>query len=123
MTVCSGTIEIELLSYANPEHRLHSGRCCEQGIEKNCTKVGKGCTICTLECDPQFHIELKQNDIQVFSYKTSTVARKDNFNFNDLNNDNITNPFAVKLDNLEVLILTPPTRMDFCFFTNEISSK
>ena len=116
MTVCSGTIEIELLSYANPEHRLHSGRCCEQGIEKNCTKVGNRCKICTLECDPQFLIELKQNDTQVFFYNTSTVAYKDNFNFNDLTNIAITNPFAVKLDNLQVLIYTtPPTRMHLFF--------
>lgn len=103
--MCSGTIEIKLLSYANPDHRMGNGRCCEQGLEpKNCTKTlnNKGCKICTSQCDPQFRIELKQNSSQILFFNTSTIAYNDNFYFDDKINANITNPFAVKLDNLQV---------------------
>lgn len=109
MTVCSGTIEIKLISYANPDHRMQNGRCCEQGLEpKNCTKTPdeKGCKICTEECDPQFHIELKQTDKRILFFNTSTVNYRDNFDFdNIIRNATITNPFAVNLDNLQVLMI------------------
>ena len=101
----SGIIEVELLSYANPKHRLHNGKCCEEGIERKCEKNEKNrCITCSLECDPQFEIELKQNNKELFWKHTPTIAYKDNFYFADHVNKSFDfpNPFSVKLPSFEV---------------------
>ena len=104
MVECSGRMEVKLLRYENPNHRLSNGRCCEEGLEdKNCTKKANNrCAKCTMECDPLFFIELKRNGNQVFFANTSTLSYKDNFDFGDILQPNISNPIVLDLDSFQV---------------------
>ena len=53
----------------------------------------------------QFHIEIKQTNNQIFYANTSTISFTDNFDFKDILEPNIKNPFEVKLDSFEVINL------------------
>eukprot|EP00111_Clytia_hemisphaerica_P022060 TCONS_00064842-protein len=98
----SGTMEIKLLSYANPEHRMSNGRCCEEGLEKDCKRNDKNrCIECTMECDPQFKFEMRRNNERVMFYNTSTLEHKDNFDFKDVLEPNIHNPFMLNLSSFK----------------------
>ena len=99
-------MEIKLLSYANLQHRMSNGRCCEEGLEKNCTRNDKGrCIECTMECDPQFKFEMTRDNERVMYYNTSTLEYKDNFDFKDVLEPNINNPFVLNLPSFEVGIV------------------
>ena len=58
-----------------------------------------------MECDPQFKFEMTRDNERVMYYNTSTLEYKDNFDFKDVLEPNINNPFVLNLPSFEVGIV------------------
>lgn len=98
-----GNICINLKSYKNPTHRLSSGRCCEQGLEKACKGLSR-CENCTMECDNLFFINMTHtsSDGNITAYetiRTNVIAYTDNIRKFPRNLTNkIPNPVSYRFE-------------------------